>query len=95
MQNRKDACTVNGTAACSAIEAAPAAGFPIQFGWVSSAAQQKERREEKEEGGEGGRGSFYVSLVDHKLRKREDWTVRRIFLSLLIDHMMTKYKTVI
>jgi hypothetical protein len=27
----------------------------------------------------------------HKLQKREDWTVRRIFLSLLIDHMMTKY----
>jgi hypothetical protein len=27
----------------------------------------------------------------HKLRKREDWTVIRLFLSLLIDHMMTKY----
>jgi hypothetical protein len=33
--------------------------------------------------------------LDHKLRKREDWTVRRIFLSLLIDHMMTKYIIVI
>jgi hypothetical protein len=31
----------------------------------------------------------------HKLRKREDWTVRRNFLSLLIDHMMTKYIIVI
>jgi hypothetical protein len=30
-----------------------------------------------------------------KLRKREDWTVRRFFLSLLIDHMMTKYIIVI
>jgi hypothetical protein len=35
------------------------------------------------------------SYVDHKLRKREDWTVRRFFLSRLIDHMMTKYITVI
>jgi hypothetical protein len=31
----------------------------------------------------------------HKLRKREDWTVRRFFLSLLIDHMMNKYLIVI
>jgi hypothetical protein len=29
--------------------------------------------------------------TNHKLRKREDWTVRRFFLSRLIDHMMTKY----
>jgi hypothetical protein len=27
--------------------------------------------------------------ISHKLRKREDWTVRIIFLSLLIEHMMT------
>jgi hypothetical protein len=33
--------------------------------------------------------------VDHKLRKREDWTVRRFFLSRLIDYMMTKYIIVI
>jgi hypothetical protein len=31
----------------------------------------------------------------HKLRKREDWTVRRIFLSPLLDHMMPKYIIVI
>jgi hypothetical protein len=31
----------------------------------------------------------------HKLRKSEDWTVTIIFLSLLIDHMMTKYIIVV
>jgi hypothetical protein len=41
---------------------------------------------------------FFLRFRDmplHKLRKREDWTVRRFFLSLLIDHMMTKYLIVI
>jgi hypothetical protein len=37
----------------------------------------------------------YEYESEHKLRKRGDWTVRRIFLSLLIDHMMTKYIIVI
>jgi hypothetical protein len=36
-----------------------------------------------------------VAISIHKLRKREDWTVRRTFLSPLIDHMMTKYIIVI
>jgi hypothetical protein len=35
------------------------------------------------------------SGTSHKLRKREDWTVQRNFLSLLKDHMMTKYIIVI
>jgi hypothetical protein len=42
-----------------------------------------------------GSGKIFDSGIRHKLRKREDWTERRIFLSLLIDHMMTKYVIVI
>jgi hypothetical protein len=32
---------------------------------------------------------------NHRLRKREDWTLWRFFLSLLVDHIMTKCVIVI
>jgi hypothetical protein len=47
----------------------------------------------KADGGEGSGGCF--GGIVHRLRKREDWTLRRKKLSLLVDHIMTKYIIII
>jgi hypothetical protein len=39
--------------------------------------------------------TLVFDVCNHKLRKREDWTVKGLFLSRLIDHIMTKYIIVI
>jgi hypothetical protein len=59
---------------------------PLQLRIDERERERERKRERKEREAEGDRENRAGSEIEHKLRKREDWTVIRIFLSQLIDH---------